>query len=1282
MGKRLQKWLCLLLVLCMMVSMLPVIAAAEASADVIIEAEDCAQTTSGQWAEHSRQKGSSASAEHGEFSFVQTEVFAGQSISFALAPAAGTYELYVTSKDNPDRAIFQFSLGGTNIGDPVDQYNANTSGVFVEHKIGTAAFSGEAMQLTATLTGRNAANTTRYGGTFDYFRLVPVSGGSQEPANKVLYTENFDEAMPEGLGDGWERVKLNNGYALQGTSASGAGLLTALPSGELPEEYTIVADMALMQSLNGSGYSAGVTFQHKDAKNFYHFRLDNGTGIHVQLYQWANGTCNKKIVSETGYPTTETDGEARRLRVTVSAGEINCYIDGQLAVTYARGAVGGTVGLRVYNAVALFDNVTVYSGVVGPEENERATPFEFEEAATVWNNEDETYQESTGTWSSVAGAGWNGSDARTAESGSAGWSSYPPETGNFKLEYFLPAADCAAINVTVQTLNGTWKYTIPAGTAAGWHLLGVVSATAGTAFTLTAESAGRIYADAVRLTATKQAADAVYTPTGGGSEEPAILVNQIGYDNGTAMRASCPNVADGTEFQVVNAATKAVVRTGTVEKGIADFTGLTAETDTDFYLTCAGKQSYTFTVGTNLIQRRSVKQALAFMNETRSDGFKRSGGDGNANNGSGVGWRDSHQFSFEMNGLVLQYMANPSVYDNMPHSIVGLESCDYEDLRTQNEPDIVWLIKFAARRYYDVGVNMGRDLHILLKEQLAYYLYLAPELIARGWETEEFYQKVRNYTISVWGKDACNVQWHEVNGTNHNLYSVQDKFGGLKGSQPMGHSIVPNLMMYEVAKREGLSDETANAFLKAAIENCAYTIGKHTTNLDANGNVINDICDPFFCKGQRMSEYITIPALGYFIEMCPADIDFTTLGEEGLTNDLTDMAALKNAVKAKIAEWATVNIARGDNLWDIRMAVSKQAGDLTNYQFHNPNFTEKTIKQEYWTGAAYANADDQSQYLKGGAPKNEPGNQAGLQAVMYAAARVLDDNTVNTRLHELGVAAIDDLYGRNPSGRAAFYDFTRDFEGAVLGWYKQYQGGYGLLGGCTAVIDANVPEAGYPYAPQNGNTGYTEGWVAYNTAWNASLAYSQAENVALSVVDKTSGKVGDTVNVTLTAPIDMDAAKAETGTVWVTNETTGERTAVTVTEDGVSSTTFKGSFALPNAQTVTVSYGTGLFAHERTIAVTDFTPTATTGLALTADRTEAKTGETVKLTVTFEPADATDRTVDFKSSDEKVATVDANGNVTLLAAGEVTITAKLHSNQNITASVTLTVTEPQWISAM
>lgn len=64
--------------------------------------------------------------------------------------------------------------------------------------------------------------------------------------------------------------------------------------------------------------------------------------------------------------------------------------------------------------------------------------------------------------------------------------------------------------------------------------------------------------------------------------------------------------------------------------------------------------------------------------------------------------------------------------------------------------------------------------------------------------------------------------------------------------------------------------------------------------------------------------------------------------------------------------------------------------------------------------------------------------------------------------------------------------------------------------------------------------------------------------------------MGDTVNVTLTAPIDMDTAAVENGTVQVTNNTTGERTDVTVTERSASSTVFTGSFELPNAESVTV----------------------------------------------------------------------------------------------------------------
>ena len=341
---------------------------------------------------------------------------------------------------------------------------------------------------------------------------------------------------------------------------------------DLPTEYTIVADVALVKGLNGSGYSAGVTFQQTDGTQFYHFRLDHGVKASSQLLRWPDK--NSAVAPPAKRETEVKDGQAYRLRVTVSGEKMIGYVDSVKQFEYDASAAGGKVGLRVYNAVALFDNIAVYSGVVAPEGAEQAEDL---------------------------------------------------------------------------TLAGT-------------------------------------------------------TPE---IKDPETFVNQIGYGNGTSMRATIPN-ADGKEFKVVNRATGEAAYTGTVVGGIADFTGLTADTDTTFYITCADKQqSYDFEIGTNLIQRWSMKQALAFMVQTRSDA--------NVKGDNSIAWRDSHQFSFELNGLVLQYMANPSVYDNMPQTIfaestyVGtnkLTGTEYEDLKTQNEPDIIWLIKFAA--LLRLGLHAGQ----------------------------------------------------------------------------------------------------------------------------------------------------------------------------------------------------------------------------------------------------------------------------------------------------------------------------------------------------------------------------------------------------------------------------------------------------------------------------------------------------------------------------------------------------------------------------------------------
>ena len=78
---------------------------------------------------------------------------------------------------------------------------------------------------------------------------------------------------------------------------------------------------------------------------------------------------------------------------------------------------------------------------------------------------------------------------------------------------------------------------------------------------------------------------------------------------------------------------------------------------------------------------------------------------------------------------------------------------------------------------------------------------------------------------------------------------------------------------------------------------------------------------------------------------------------------------------------------------------------------------------------------------------------------------------------------------------------------------------------------------------------------------------------------------------------------------------------------------------------------------------------------ITLDKTAAELnkGDTLELTATVKPDDATNKTVTWTSSDEKVATVDENGKVTAVGAGKAVITAKADGKS---ASCEITVTVP------
>lgn len=96
-----------------------------------------------------------------------------------------------------------------------------------------------------------------------------------------------------------------------------------------------------------------------------------------------------------------------------------------------------------------------------------------------------------------------------------------------------------------------------------------------------------------------------------------------------------------------------------------------------------------------------------------------------------------------------------------------------------------------------------------------------------------------------------------------------------------------------------------------------------------------------------------------------------------------------------------------------------------------------------------------------------------------------------------------------------------------------------------------------------------------------------------------------------------------------------------------------------------------------TDAITVKTPAVgATGVSLNSDKLELKVGGVAsKLIATVEPANATNQNLEWVSSNEDVATVDQEGNVTPVSAGSATVTVKTVDG-GLTAACKVTVIQP------
>ena len=82
-----------------------------------------------------------------------------------------------------------------------------------------------------------------------------------------------------------------------------------------------------------------------------------------------------------------------------------------------------------------------------------------------------------------------------------------------------------------------------------------------------------------------------------------------------------------------------------------------------------------------------------------------------------------------------------------------------------------------------------------------------------------------------------------------------------------------------------------------------------------------------------------------------------------------------------------------------------------------------------------------------------------------------------------------------------------------------------------------------------------------------------------------------------------------------------------------------------------------------------------TGVAIDQGDQTLDEGQTVQLTVTVSPSDATDKSVTWASSDAGIATVNTDGLVTAVAAGTATITVSSNDNSLYSDNITVTVND-------
>lgn len=184
-------------------------------------------------------------------------------------------------------------------------------------------------------------------------------------------------------------------------------------------------------------------------------------------------------------------------------------------------------------------------------------------------------------------------------------------------------------------------------------------------------------------------------------------------------------------------------------------------------------------------------------------------------------------------------------------------------------------------------------------------------------------------------------------------------------------------------------------------------------------------------------------------------------------------------------------------------------------------------------------------------------------------------------------------------------------------------------------------------------------WSTYSISAKASGSFT----CTVTVVDVTSISIPNTKTMTIGENYTFTPTIYQTGATTTLKWSSSDTSIASISSSGVLTAIGLGT------ATITCTAHNGV----STQCLVTVNPRLASSISLNASTAELVSGEQLKLTATLLPANTTNKTVTWITSNPSIATVDDNGLVTAISPGQCSITATTADGSNKTASCFINV---------